>query len=73
MRRAGEHVGARRRAGAGGSTPGDDYVALRPALWGLLALVILIVLITINTIVTKPNGATGIAPGQRFHRSRRRW
>ncbi len=30
---------------------------------GLLGIVILI-LITINTIVTKPNGATGIAPGQ---------
>jgi len=31
---------------------------------GLLALVIL-VLITINTIVTKPNGVKGIAPGER--------
>jgi hypothetical protein len=30
---------------------------------GLLAVLIL-VLITINTIVTKPNGVTGIAPGQ---------
>src|SRR6478672_4368454 len=30
---------------------------------GLLAILIL-VLITINTIVTKPNGATGIEPGQ---------
>jgi hypothetical protein len=30
---------------------------------GLLAILIL-VLITINTIVTKPNGATGIPPGQ---------
>jgi len=29
---------------------------------GLLAIVILI-LITINTLVTKPNGATGVAPG----------
>jgi len=32
---------------------------------GLLALVIL-VLITINTIVTKPNGAKGLAPGERM-------
>lgn len=31
---------------------------------GLLALLIL-VLITINTVVTKPNGGAGIAPGQR--------
>jgi hypothetical protein len=32
---------------------------------GLLALVIL-ALITINTIVTKPNGAKGLAPGERM-------
>jgi hypothetical protein len=32
---------------------------------GLLALVI-IALITINTIVTKPNGAKGLAPGERM-------
>ena len=32
---------------------------------GLLALVIL-VLITLNTIVTKPNGAKGIEPGRRM-------
>jgi hypothetical protein len=32
---------------------------------GLLALLVL-VLITINTIVTKPNGSTGIAPGHRL-------
>jgi hypothetical protein len=32
---------------------------------GLLAIVILI-LITINTIVTKPNGGSGFAPGQRL-------
>ncbi|HEX8714722.1 MAG TPA: hypothetical protein VF706_04060 [Solirubrobacteraceae bacterium] len=32
---------------------------------GLLALVIL-VLITINTITTKPNGAKGLAPGERM-------
>jgi hypothetical protein len=32
---------------------------------GLLAIVIL-VLITINTIVTKPNGAKGLAPGERM-------
>ena len=32
---------------------------------GLLALVIL-ALITLNTILTKPNGATGVAPGHRL-------
>jgi hypothetical protein len=55
-----EHAGGR----------GKEPTPTRPVLqlpsygrWvGLLAVVILI-LITINTIVTKPNGATGVAPG----------
>lgn len=52
-----------------GSGPPSAPVAIRPPgpprygrYVGLLAILIL-ALITINTIVTKPNGASGIAPG----------
>jgi hypothetical protein len=47
------------RPGHGSGLPAPRY----GRYVGLLAIVIL-VLITINTIVTKPNGATGVAPGQ---------
>jgi hypothetical protein len=51
-----EHAGA--QAPAPAVPPPQRY-----GRWvGVLAVVILI-LITINTIVTKPNGATGVAPG----------
>ena len=45
--------------------PGGDHALAQPHYGhyvGLLGVVILI-LITINTLVTKPNGSTGIAPG----------
>jgi hypothetical protein len=54
--------GAPRPAGAGDG----DHTLAQPHYGryaGLLAVVILI-LITINTLVTKPNGSTGIVPGQ---------
>ncbi len=54
------------RAEADGAPGGGPQPLPRPHYGryaGLLALLIL-VLITINTIVTKPNGATGIEPGQ---------
>ena len=51
--------------GAGAHSPPPRPVLQLPRYGryvGLLAIVILI-LITINTLVTKPNGATGVAPG----------
>jgi hypothetical protein len=48
-----------RPARAGAAVPPPRY----GRYVGLLAIMIL-VLITINTIVTKPNGASGVAPGQ---------
>ncbi|HYM55662.1 MAG TPA: hypothetical protein VES97_09880 [Solirubrobacteraceae bacterium] len=51
--------------GAGGG-PAHSLRAPRYGRYaGLLALLIL-ALITVNTVVTKPNGATGIAPGARL-------
>jgi hypothetical protein len=48
-------------------TPGEDYLSRQGRRYGryvgLLGVVIL-VLITINTTLTKPNGATGIEPGR---------
>jgi hypothetical protein len=62
--RRGEDVG---EAGRPPIAPTDHRVELpRYGRYvGLLALVIL-VLITLNTILTKPNGSAGVAPGQRL-------
>jgi len=57
---------AERRAWVNGSPGGGGHVRSNPRYGryvGLLGLAIL-VLITVNTALTKPNGATGIAPGQ---------
>ena len=48
-------------------TPGDDYIAHQGRRYGRyvgILGVLIVVLITINTALTKPNGATGIEPGQ---------
>ena len=60
--------GARSRQGSSWSDEaGARNLGIEPRRYGryvaLLAIVIL-VLITINTVLTKPNGARGIAPGQ---------
>jgi hypothetical protein len=47
--------------------PGDDYIAYQGRRYGRyvgLLGVLIVVLITINTALTKPNGATGIEPGK---------
>ena len=47
--------------------PGDDYVTHQGRRYGRyvgILGVLIVVLITINTALTKPNGATGIPPGQ---------
>lgn len=52
---------------AGRYTPGDDYITHQGRRYGRyvgLLGILIVVLITINTALTKPNGATGIPPGQ---------
>jgi hypothetical protein len=47
--------------------PGDDYITHQGRRYGRyvgILGVLIVVLITINTILTKPNGATGIEPGR---------
>ena len=62
--RARTGAGSRRAPGNGPAAPARPVIS--PPRYGryvgVLAIVILI-LITINTILTKPNGSTGIAPG----------
>jgi AhpC/TSA family len=48
-------------------TPGDDFIANQGRRYGRYVGVLgilIVVLITINTVLTKPNGATGIEPGR---------
>jgi hypothetical protein len=48
-------------------TPSDDYLAHQGRRYGRyvgVLGVLIVVLITINTALTKPNGATGIEPGK---------
>jgi hypothetical protein len=52
---------------SGRYTPGDDYIANQGRRYGRYVGVLgilIVVLITINTVLTKPNGATGIQPGR---------
>lgn len=64
-----EQSGSPEEAPLHGPTPPAGVHPIRSPRYGryagLLAVLIL-VLITINTIVTKPNGSTGIPPGQRL-------
>ncbi|HEV2973864.1 MAG TPA: hypothetical protein VGX69_02575 [Solirubrobacteraceae bacterium] len=54
-----------RPPGRSGAGPSPRTMPRYGGYAGLLAIVIL-VLITINTIVTKPNGVRGLAPGERM-------
>ena len=47
--------------------PGDDYITHQGRRYGRyvgVLGVLIVILITFNTVLTKPNGATGIPPGQ---------
>ena len=66
--RRGEGGAAAGGAAAGGAGGASAYRVQTPRYGryaGMLAVLIL-VLITINTVLTKPNGVSGIAPGQRL-------
>jgi hypothetical protein len=62
-----ERSAADRPGRGGGHAPGEDYLAHQGRRYGRyvgMLGVLILVLITINTVLTKPNGATGIQPGR---------